>query len=77
MMNKSHIKSGLISLICRESECRECLFKNHRCLDANFDDVVAIARENYHDLVKKYKSFIFTNKNEDMAIEFLKGAKME
>lgn len=76
-MNKTSIKNGLIHLICRETECRNCLFKNHNCLDASFNDVVAIARENYHDLVKKYERTIFINKDERMAMEFLKGAKME
>lgn len=76
-MNKTSIKNGLIHLICRGSDCRRCLFKNYNCLDASFNGVVAIARENYHDLVEKYKRTIFTDKNEDMAMEFLKGAKME
>ena len=77
MMDKDSIKRGLTRLICRESECRDCLFKNHQCLGVSFDDVVSIARENYRSLLEKYKRFIFTNKDENMAMEFLKGAKMK
>ena len=77
MMNENAIKRGLIHMICRESGCRNCLLKNHKCYDAGFNDVVSIARENYHNLVEKYKRTTFASKDEDMAMEFLKGANMK
>ena len=77
MMNKESIRCGLIHLICRESDCGDCLLKNHRCLSMSYDDVVSIARKNYRSLLEKHKRSIFINKNEDMAMEFMKGSSMK
>lgn len=77
MMNENAIKNGLICMICRESGCGDCLLKNHKCHDVGFNDVVSIARENYHNLVEKYKRTIFASKEEDVAMKFLKGVNMK
>lgn len=77
MMNKNAIKRGLIHIICRESGCGYCLLKNHKCYHMDFNDVAPIARKNYHNLVEKYKRTTFASKEEDMAMEFLKGANMK
>lgn len=77
MMNKDSIKRGLTRIICRGTDCRFCLLGHISCADISFDDIVSIARKEYVNLEKKYKEFSCTDKDEDAAMEFLKGAKME
>lgn len=77
MMNKDSIKRGLTRIICKGSSCRFCLLNHINCIDISFDDIMPIARKEYVNLEKKYKEFSCTDKDEDAAMEFLKGVNMK